>query len=361
MKAILRKSRVVGDVELVELPVPEARNDYILAKVAYAGICGSDIDIINSRNTIYRPPVVQGHEFSAIVISTGDKVTGFKEGDRIVSETTFNRCWKCKPCQDGNYHLCEHKDIVGWTKNGAFAEYVLLNSHYVHKLATHADLKGASLIEPMAIASESVLVKGRLQPGETVAVIGPGATGLLSAIVALESGASQVFLVGRNSSEKLRFKIAREVGIRDCINSSVTNPLQYILDHTNGNGIDMVIDSTGNINGFNLALDLVKRNGRIVEIGSITTQEPFNWQKAAFKALDLLIVFSSSHKAWEHAVAIYNHCQRPLEKIVTHTFRLEDYKEAFDFSADSKQCFKAAFVPDCEILATKKLKRRSDQ
>lgn len=349
MKAILRKSRDVGDIGLAELPVPSAHDEYILARVAYAGICGSDLDIINSRNTIYRPPVVQGHEFSAVVVGEGAKANGIGNGDKIVSETTFNCCGRCKPCLDGNYHLCEHKDIVGWTENGAFAEYVLLNSRYVHKLAVHADLKGASLIEPMAIASESVLVKGSLRSGETVAVIGPGATGLLSAIVALESGASKVFLIGRNSSEKLRFKIAREIGIEHCINSSVTDPLEYILANNNGNGVDMVIDSTGNISGFNLALDLVKRNGRIVEIGSITTQEPFNWQKAAFKALDLLIVFSSSHQAWEHAVAIYNRCQRPLEKMITHTFPLEEYQEAFSFSEDSTQCFKVAFEPNGEF------------
>ena len=347
MKAILRKSREIGDIGLVDLPVPVAHDEFLLARVAYAGICGSDLDIINSRNTIYRPPVVQGHEFSATVVETGDKVTGFKPGDKIVSETTFNKCGECKPCLDGNYHLCEHKDIVGWTENGAFAEYVLLNSKYLHKLNDHADMKGASLIEPMAIASESVLVKGRMQVGDTVVVIGPGATGLLSAIVALESGASKVFLIGRNSSEKLRFNIAREVGIDHCINSSVTDPLEYILAHNNGNGVDMVIDSTGTLNWFNLALELVKRNGRIIVTGSITTEEPFNWQKAAFKAIDLLVVFSSSHKAWEHAVAIYNRCQRPLEKIVTHTFGLDDFQEAFDFSEDSTQCFKVAFVPNC--------------
>lgn len=349
MKVLLRKSRAVWDIDLAELPAPVVHDEYLLAKVAYAGICGSDLDIINSRNTIYRPPVVQGHEFSAVVVETGDKVTGFKKGDKVVSETTFNQCGKCKPCLDGNYHLCEHKDIVGWTENGAFAEYVLLNSKYVHRLNENAGLKGASLIEPMAIASEAVLVKGQLRPGETVAVIGPGATGILSAIVALESGASKVFLTGRDSSEKLRFKIARETGIEHCINSSNTDTLQYIMEHNNGMGVDMVIDSTGNINGFNLALEIVKRNGRIVELGSITTKEPFNWQKAAFKAIDLLIVFSSSHKAWEHAVAIYNRCQRPLEKIVTHTFKLEDYKEAFDFSEDSTQCFKVAFVPNREF------------
>ena len=341
----MRNSREVWDIGLKEINVPVATGEYVLAKVAFAGICGSDLDIINARNTIYRPPVVQGHEFSAVIVEVGDLVEGFKVGDNVVSETTFNKCGKCKPCIDGNYHLCENKDIVGWTENGAFAEYVLLNSKYIHKLGKDVNLKGASLIEPMAIASEAVLVKAKLQPGETVAVIGPGATGILSAIVALESGASKVYLIGRGSSEKLRFKIAREIGIEHCINTSVTDAIEYINDKNNGVSVDVAIDTTGNINGFNLALDLVKRNGRVIEVGSITTSEPFNWQKAAFKAIDMLVVFSSSHKAWEYAVDIYNKCDRPLEKIVTHTFGLDEYKEAFNYSEDSTACFKVAFDP----------------
>lgn len=350
MKAILRKSRKIGDIGLVDLPIPKPYKEYILAKVACSGICGSDLDIINSRNTIYKPPVVQGHEFSAIIEEIGDKVKGLKKGDKIVSETTYKKCGKCKPCLDGNYHLCENKDIVGWTENGGFAQFVLLNSKYVHRLNDNAGLKGASLIEPMAISSEAVLVKGNLKKGETVAVIGPGATGILSAIVALESGASKVFLIGRDTSEKLRFKIAREIGIEHCVNSSKVDVFQCIVDQNKGNNVDIVIDSTGNINGFNMALDLVKRNGRIVELGSITTKEPFDWQKAAFKALDLLIVFSSSHKAWKYAVDIYNKCQRPLEKIVTHTFELENYEAAFNLAEDSTQCFKVAFTPNKEII-----------
>jgi L-iditol 2-dehydrogenase len=346
MKALVRRSRDVWDIELKEIQVPRPHGEYLLAKVAYAGICGSDLDIINAKNTIYRPPVVQGHEFSAVVTEVGEKVKNFIPGDKIVSETTFNKCGKCKPCIDGNYHLCENKDIVGWTENGAFAEYVLLNSNYCHKLHRNTDLKGAALIEPMAIASEAVLIKGHLSKGESVAVIGPGATGILSAIVAIESGAANVFLIGRSSSEVLRFGIARELGIEHCINASKTDPKQYISEHNNGFGLDLVIDSTGNINGYNLALDLVKRNGRIVEIGSITTDEPFNWQKAAFNALDLLIVFSSSHKAWEHSVEIYNRCVRPLSKIVSHTYGLDDYMEALHISEDSTKSFKVVFDPE---------------
>lgn len=132
-----------------------------MAKVSNAGICGSDVDILYSRNTIYAPPVVQGHEFSAIITEVGDGVKDFIAGDKIVSETTFESCGECQMCGDGNYHLCLHKQIVGWTENGGFAAHVLLNSNYLHKLQAGTDLQQAALIEPSAIACEGVLVKGR--------------------------------------------------------------------------------------------------------------------------------------------------------------------------------------------------------
>lgn len=345
MKALMRNSRKVGDISLTDIPIPEPKGSQVLAKVAYAGICGSDIDIINARNTIYKPPVVQGHEFSAVVSQVGENVTSFLVGDKIVSETTFEKCGKCKPCVDGNYHLCEHKEIVGWTENGGFAEYVLLNSQYIHKLDDNADLLGAALIEPMAIAAEAVHIKGELQAGESIAVIGPGATGILSVLLAKEMGAKNVYFIGRKTSLPIRFKIAEQLSIEHCINSSEVDPIEYILDHNKGINLDMVVDTTGNINGFNLAMELVKRNGRIIEIGSIPTDEVFPWPKAAFKALDLKIVFSSSHKAWEKSVSIFNNSKIEFRKIITHIKYLQEYKEAFDLADNSKKSFKVVFKP----------------
>lgn len=333
-------------MKLVEIPVPTPGPHQVLTKVAYAGICGSDLDILYSRNTIYRPPVVQGHEFSAVVTEVGADVSAFKRGDKIVSETTFGQCGTCQMCRDGNYHLCLHKDIVGWTENGGFAEYALVNSHYLHKLADHTNMLAAALVEPTAIAAEAVSVKGKLMPGETVAVIGPGAIGLLSALVASELGAARVYLIGLNDSRLLRFKIAGELGIEHCIDSTTTNPLDYVLATNDGNKPDVVVDATGNIHGFNLALDLVKRNGRVIALGSITTETAFPWEKAAFNAIDLLFVFSSSHQAWEKAVHIFNTSAIDFKKMVTGICSLDAYQHAFELAADPAKSLKVMFKPD---------------
>lgn len=345
MKALRRESRVVGDIRLVDIPIPEPTGNRVLAKVAYAGICGSDLDILYSRNTIYRPPVVQGHEFSAVITRVGRAVTDYQIGDKIVSETTFGSCGTCQVCRDGNYHLCLTKDIVGWTENGGFAEYVLLNSQYLHRLSARTDLQAAALVEPTAIAAEGVHVKGKLQPGETVAVIGPGTIGVLSALVAVELGAKTVYLIGLSDARDVRFRIATELGITHCIDSGVTDPLTYILDTNGGDKPDVVIDATGNSNGFRLALELVKRNGRIIEAGSITTETPFPWERAAYGAIDLYFVFSSSHGAWAKAVEIFNTSRIDYRKLITAICPLDEYQRAFALAADPAQSLKVLFDP----------------
>jgi L-iditol 2-dehydrogenase len=345
MKALMKQSRDAGDIALVDLPIPTPGAHQVVARVAYAGICGSDLDILNSRNDIYKPPVVQGHEFSAVVVEVGADVESAEVGDKIVSETVFEPCGRCQACRAGDYHLCTGKAVVGWTTHGAFAEYVLLNGRYIHRVSPEADLKAAALLEPAAIASEAVHVKGRVKPGDAVAVIGPGATGVLSAMMARALGAGPVFLIGRQTSVPVRFPVARALGLEHCINSAEVDPLEYVLDHNGGDLLDLVIDATGNIHGFNLAFELVKRNGAIVELGSITTDAAFPWPKAAWKALELAFVFSSSRQAWEKAVEVFDRGEVDFGQMATNIFPLEAYKDAFAAAGNSRESFKVMFKP----------------
>ena len=345
MKTLLRKSRRPGDIELVDLDIPRPGPAQILARVSYAGICSSDLDILNDKNSIYKPPVVQGHEYSAVVTEVGKETSIVSVGDKIVAESFFTLCGHCQYCIEGNYQLCQHKEIIGWTKNGAFAEYVLLNSNSVHVIDKNADLKASALIEPFAVASEAVHVKGRIQKGETIAVIGPGVIGIASALVGKAAGAEKVFLIGRDTSESVRFPIAKELGLDHCINSAKTDPLKYIDRNTGGRKLDMVIDATGNIEGFKLALDFVKRNGRIVEVGSITGHEPFPWSQATYHAIDLIIVFSSSKGAWKKAIEIFSNSKINFVKMITHEYSLEEFQQAFALANDSTKSLKVVFKP----------------
>ncbi|MGF1638127.1 MAG: zinc-binding dehydrogenase [Cyclobacteriaceae bacterium] len=345
MKALVKTSRAPGELQLQNLPLPNPTGTYMLAKVAYAGICGSDLDILNNRTSIYKPPVVQGHEFSAIVEKIGSDVVDFKPGDYVVSETTLNLQGIESQTIPNEYHLSPHKQIIGWTKNGGFASHVLINSKFSHKLEPHTDLKVAAMAEPIAIAAESVFIKGTIKRGDSVAVIGPGPIGILCALIAKHYGeAEKVFLVGLPEDE-LRLVIAQKAGIDHCLQfkEGISNDIQKM---NMGNKVDLVIDATGSIHGFNLCLDIIRRNGRLVEVGSITEDTMFSWEKAAYLSLNLYFVFSSTRDAWNLAIDFLQKNQKGLRPLITQVYALEEFEQAFSDANNVDKSIKVLFKPN---------------
>lgn len=345
MQALVKRTRTPGDIELCEMQPPPLTNGRMLARVAYAGICQSDLDILEDRTAIYRPPVVPGHEFSAVIERIGADVEGFRPGDSVTSETVLSVCGSCQACRDGFYEVCTAKHALGWTEHGGFAQYVVLNPRFSHKLCDGIDLRIGAIIEPLAIAVETVVVRGRMRPGEVVAVVGPGTSGLLSALVAKCMGAAEVYVVGRASIRHVKLPIARRIGIEHCIDTTTTDPLQYLLEHNHGRLADLVVDATGTIAGFNTSLQLVKRHGRIAEVGSITVPTEFDWPAVCHKAIDLSFVFASSSIAWRRALAVARDHAAMLEPFVTHIMPLEAYREAFALAADGTKSLKVLLQP----------------
>lgn len=345
MKALLKKSRTPGDLEWCEVEEPSAAPGRLVASVSFAGICQSDYDIVHDLTEIYRPPVVLGHEFSAVVTEIGDGVEGFEVGDLVVSETALDVCGVCDMCIDSNYEVCDDKQILGWTHNGAFAERIQLNPRFSHRLPASIDPRPAALTEPLAIGVEAVSVRGRLQKSDAVAVVGPGPCGVLSAFAALQLGAKQVFLIGREPPASQRLALAQRIGIPHAIDSRDTDAADYVRQHNGGRLADLVVDATGTIGGFQSSLDLVKRHGRLIELGSITEPTPFDWPKASRKAIDLAFVFSSSRVAWQTAIKILSDTNGELEGVITGVVPLPDFRRGFELAHDSVNSMKVLMQP----------------
>lgn len=345
MKVLVKRSEAPGDLSLEKQPVPSCGPNQILVKVIYAGICGSDLDIIDNKTDIYQPPVVLGHETLGEVIKTGENVSGFSIGDRVVSETALDVCDQCQPCQNGYFEICDNKKIIGWTSAGCFAEYAVLNSRFAHKLDSTIDAKAAALTEPIAIAVEALYVRGKIQPNESVAVVGPGSSGILCALVAKQLGAKKVFLIGRKSFSEMKLPLVKELGIEHAIDSSQVVPQEYLLKHNRDHFADVVVDATGTIEGFNTATELLKRHGRLLKVGSITTPTMFDWPKMARKATNLIFPFASGRKAWLKTLDILQEGKMDFGRLVTHTFILESYSEAFRLAADGSKSIKVLLEP----------------
>ena len=346
MKAIMRNTTKPGDMSLHEIAVPKPHGHFLLAKVAYAGICASDLHILFNRTDMYKPPVVQGHEFSAIVVDKGEEVDDFSIGDIVTSETAFDFPNHPDAHLLPDYQLLSGKQTIGWTVNGGFAQYVLLNSRFCHKFSKNASLKRAALCEPTAIAAESVFFKGKLRPEDTLVVIGPGPIGVLCALIAKHhGGVENTCLIGLPADARVRLATAKKLGITNCWTTE--DRLQaLLLEKTRVEKADAVIDATGNIKGYELALDLVKKNGTIVQTGFITSDTMFSWERAARLALNLNFVFGASRRAWEIACEFITSTAINLESLVSKDHPLDKFEQAFKDAAQNNELVKVMFKPN---------------
>ena len=163
MKAVMKVEPGYDKMLLKTIPELGVQKNQVKIKVAYTGICGTDIHTFTGQHKNSQTPVVLGHEFSGIVVEVGEDVTKVKVGDRVTSETTFVTCGECDYCLEKDYNLCAHRKGIGTQINGSFAEYVISREESVHVLPDTVDLKAAALTEPLACCVHAALEKTLLK------------------------------------------------------------------------------------------------------------------------------------------------------------------------------------------------------
>ncbi len=329
MKAVVKYGKGKGMIEMRDLPQPEIGPDEVLIEVKAVSVCGSDLHIFHDTHP-YWPPVVLGHEFSGIIAQVGEEVSGWKIGDRVVSETRTGACGVCYTCQSGFPQVCDQKRAYGIGLNGAFAKYVAGPAKLLHNLPDNIPFDVAAITEPIAVCVTSVVERCGLQAGESVIVTGPGPIGLISVAVAKAAGAKSILVTGRSSDEGIRFEKAKQLGADETINVDVADPIKKVLEATNGLGADLLVEASGGASAIYQAFDMVRRLGRICAIGISGRQEvPIPYDKGIFKALRYDFCFSSSWTAWEKTIGLMFNGMLPAEKLITHRLPLERWEEAF--------------------------------
>ena len=190
MQAVVKFGAEDGQVELREVPVPVPGPGDVLLEVKAAGVCGSDIEQYRHAVSYHIPtPVIMGHEFAGVIAEVGEGVEGWAVGDEVVSETAAYICGSCRLCRTGNYNLCPERLGFGYGLDGAFARYVRVRSPLLHRKPPGVSWNAAALTEPTCVAYQAIVVMSDLRPGEPVAILGPGAVGLMCLQVARTLGA----------------------------------------------------------------------------------------------------------------------------------------------------------------------------
>lgn len=344
MKALVKYGRGKGLVEIRDVPEPKIREGEVLIEVKAVAVCGSDLHIYYDRHP-YWPPVTMGHEFSGVIAEVGKDVKGWKPGDRIVSETRTGSCGICFTCQSGYPQVCEQKRAFGIGTNGAFAKYVAGPARLLHRLPESVPFEVGAVFEPMAVCVSAILERSAFQAGESVIITGPGPIGLISLAIVKAAGARIAGITGRSSAEGVRFEKARGLGADFIINIDKEDPVQRVLEITGGQGVDILIETSGGEKAIYQAFEMVRRLGRICGLGvSGKSEVSIPHDRGIFKALRYDFCFSSSWTAWEKTIHLVNKGLLPAEKLITHKLPLERWEEAFDL-LEKRQAAKVIVIP----------------
>lgn len=329
----------INDFRLEDIETPKPKGDEILIKIGACGICGSDIPRVYQLGTrVY--PVVIGHEFSGTVVEVGNE-----EDKALIGKKTaifpLIPCRECEPCQVGNYCQCENYDYLGSRSNGGFAQYCLVPSkwHLVMPNNQNVDLENLSLTEPACVAQHA-LRRGNVQAGQTVAILGAGPIGILTARWAKIFGAKEVILTDIDDVKK---QFAEERGF-EVINSRTQNLTEEIMKRTNGRGVDVVIEGTGCSAGINDAINIVRVAGTLVWLGNPhadTTVALNNHSSLLRKELNMFGVWNSYYadtplNEWKYTVEMIDSGKLKVDDLITHKAGIDDLKQLFDNIHDRK-------------------------
>jgi alcohol dehydrogenase/L-iditol 2-dehydrogenase len=344
MTGLVNFAREPHSVELRELPVPDIGEDDVLFAVQAVGICGSDLHQFTGKQSwTVNYPVVLGHEFAGIVAKAGKRVRGFKEGDRVVSETAAVLPDDSAFLRQGLYNLEPKRLGFGYGVNGAMAPYVKVPGRCLHHIPNHLAFEKASLTEPCCVAYNATCVNSRIRPGDTVAIIGPGPIGLLCALMARLAGAGHLIVIGI-PADAHRLEVAKKLGAETVLGAKGEDVVEWVRNFGDGYGVDLVIDAAGVSASLKTALDIVRPAGQITKVGWGPQPLNFSLDQLVQKAATLQGSFSHNWPIWEKVISLLASGKLDLGLILNRVAPLKDWHESFE-QMHSGQIVKGVLKP----------------
>ncbi|QQS45700.1 MAG: zinc-binding dehydrogenase [Acidobacteriota bacterium] len=330
MTGVVQYDLTPHSVELREMEIPEIGEEDVLLQVGAVSVCGSDVHQYHgTQSWPVRTPVVLGHEFGGIVARTGSRVRGFREGDRVVSETAASICGRCMYCRSGEYNLCPERKGFGYGINGAMSNYVKVPERCLHHIPDSLPFERAALTEPCCVAYNCVAVKSRIRPGDTVVVFGPGPIGLLCAEMARLDGAGTLIIAGL-PQDASRLEAAKQLGVTHAVDLTETNLNDLIRGIGDGLGAHLIIDAAGASAALKSAMEIVRPAGQITKVGWGPQPLNFSIDPLVQKAVTLQGSFSHTFQNWEQVVSMLASGQINLEPVISRIGGLDDWKDCFD-------------------------------
>lgn len=307
---------------------------HLVVAMRQVGICGSDLHAYWGHWT-QTPGRAQGHETCGVVAEVGEGVEGFDVGDHVAIEV-FAHCGKCLYCQTGNYNHCVNRKGISHNMHAGFAEYTTVHHSGVFKLPPGMSYEEGALVEPLAVAVRA-LAQAHATYQDRVLVIGGGTIGLLCLAVAKAIGVKEAMITVKYPQQA---RLAHEFGADHVIDITQQDVQEFIKGHTDGLGVDAVVETIGGGNNFDEAMACVRRRGTVVLVAGY--YKPLEVNLGRIVTTEAIVTGSNCYgysgltTDFQAAIDLISSGKVAPTKIVTHRFPLDEITEAFATAADKR-------------------------
>lgn len=320
-------------ISIENVPNVVPSNSQALIKVKAAGICGTDLAIIKGH--LPTPtPIILGHEFSGEIVAVGNDVDKSWIAKHVTSEINTNIDNNCFFCERGIFTQCKSRKAIGIDINGAFAEYIAVDSYLLHEFPDSISFNEATFIEPLAAAYQ-VFETMPLGPDDKVMVIfGLGKLGLLILQVAKLKGLELIVV----DDSDVKLKLAKRLGATHLINRTKTKDVpEKIKEFTRGLGADIVLDATGNPDALGDIVASCRTRGKLHMKSTHGLAAPINLTDIVVRELTL---YSSRCGPFDKAIEGLSSGNIQVSALISKEFTIDEIQEAFDSYGKNKDYIK---------------------
>jgi 6-hydroxycyclohex-1-ene-1-carbonyl-CoA dehydrogenase len=310
-----------------EVPTPEPGPGEVLVKIAACGVCHSDLHYTDHNlPTFKKPPLILGHEASGVVAAVGRGVTHWTEGDRVILPTLYG-CGVCFACRQGRENICNKQIMFGNNIDGAFAEYIAVSQNNLFTLPEELPLIESCIIaDASATPYHAVANRGRVRPGDSVAVFGCGGIGVNVVQMATIAG-GQVFAVDI-ANEKLEW--AKKMGAAVTINSSQVERVDKEIRKLSGGGVDVAFEAIGLPATQEAAFASTRNGGRLVLVGFSAKPMTLNSGRTMYREMEVIGSLGCPASEYPKVIELARTGKIKVKEIVTACFPLDKINDAFE-------------------------------
>ncbi|TAK29621.1 MAG: Zn-dependent alcohol dehydrogenase [Chloroflexota bacterium] len=334
-----------NDARLDEVPVPAVQPGWVLLKTSVVqlslteallarGLRSINYEFLRTRFAEGQPMQLFGHEFCATVVEVGAGVERLEVGDRVCASNMVV-CHKCGNCLDGRPDLCASRSTVGFHLPGCLAEYAVLPADVLTRVLPAVSDHEAAGVQPLSESIEAV-ASAELELGDTCVVIGAGSMGLGCIQGARASGAGKIIALDVRAEA---LALAKQLGADELVDSRTVDPVDAVLDLTNGAGPDVVFEAAGGgavgFAAIHQATDMVRAKGKIVQVAHLGTKGELNYDRCRVKSIRLIFPGIGSRRLMEHTMRMLAAGQLSVKPMLTHVVKgLDKVPEAIEITVN---------------------------